>query len=40
MIQPSMIAIALASALSSLVAAKSCNTGGIYYGAYLLENIK
>ncbi|KAF7919370.1 uncharacterized protein EAE97_011702 [Botrytis byssoidea] len=37
MVQLSTIAIILASALSSIVAAKSCNTGGIYCGTYLLK---
>ncbi|TGO53049.1 hypothetical protein BOTNAR_0306g00120 [Botryotinia narcissicola] len=37
MVQLSTITIILASALSSIVAAKSCNTGGIYCGTYLLK---
>ncbi|TGO53819.1 hypothetical protein BCON_0117g00110 [Botryotinia convoluta] len=37
MVQLSTIAIVLASALSSIVAAKSCNSGGIYCGTYLLK---
>ncbi|KAF7858936.1 hypothetical protein EAF04_008977 [Stromatinia cepivora] len=37
MVQLSMITIVLASALSGLVAAKSCKTGGIYCGTYLLK---
>ncbi|TGO40103.1 hypothetical protein BHYA_0042g00360 [Botrytis hyacinthi] len=37
MVQLSTITIILTSALSSIVAAKSCNTGGIYCGTYLLK---
>lgn len=37
MVQLSTIAIVLASALSSIVAAKSCKSGGIYCGTYLLK---
>ncbi|TVY81594.1 hypothetical protein LSUE1_G008166 [Lachnellula suecica] len=37
MVQTSIIAIALTSALSSLVAANSCKTGGIYCGTSLLK---
>ncbi|ESZ90955.1 hypothetical protein SBOR_8673 [Sclerotinia borealis F-4128] len=37
MVQLSMIAIVLTSALSSLVAAKSCKRGGIYCGTDLLR---
>ncbi|KAF5871554.1 uncharacterized protein Bfra_008073 [Botrytis fragariae] len=37
MVQLSTITIVLASVLSSIVAAKSCNSGGIYCGTYLLK---
>ncbi|THV50898.1 hypothetical protein BGAL_0131g00030 [Botrytis galanthina] len=37
MVQLSTITVIFASALSSIVAAKSCNTGGIYCGTYLLK---
>jgi hypothetical protein len=40
MVQLSIIAIALTSALSGLVAAKSCKTGGIYCGTSLLDRGK
>ncbi|TGO75313.1 hypothetical protein BELL_0221g00120 [Botrytis elliptica] len=39
MVQLSTITIVLASVLSSIVAAKSCNSGGIYCGTYLLKRV-
>ncbi|KAI9640592.1 hypothetical protein NHQ30_010891 [Ciborinia camelliae] len=37
MVRISMIALAVVSAFSGLVAAKSCKNGGIYCGTYLLK---